>query len=98
MSTFKSLVKEGIVKKEATCNLRNGETPDGCWALAHGDLERGHILSVSYEAALEDLPKLIIDAFINKFDRKPIKGELDAVLDVVKQNMEIAIEQGRIPS
>jgi len=96
MSTYKSLLKEGLVSKNDNCNLLDG-TPDGCWALQNSDLAQGHILSVSYENAVDMLPKLIIDAFINKYERIPDTSDLIDIQQKVSESMKIAIEKGKLP-
>lgn len=96
MSTFKELVKDGIFTGNEKCNLRGQDTPDGCWALQNDELPQSHIFCVEYQAAIEDLPKLIIDSFINKNGKKPDAIEFAEITKEVIENMKIAVQQGRI--
>lgn len=96
MSTFKELVKEGILEGNEKCNLRGENTPDGCWALQNHILPQEHIFCVEYQAAVEVLPKLIIDAFINKHGKKPDAIEFAEITKEVIENMKIAVGHGRI--
>jgi|SRR5690554_355923 len=97
MSTFNTILKQGLVKKSDSCNFTNGKPADGCWALDNGELPQGHILCVSYENALDVLPKLIIDSFINKYNRKPRVTDLNKIIEAVTQSMNTAIVQGKLP-
>jgi hypothetical protein len=98
MGTFKGILKDNIgVNRKAKCNLDDESTPDGIWALANDKLERGHLLCVSYNRAVDDLPKLIIDSFINKFNRIPDAKDFEGIIDKVKASMQIAIDQGKLP-
>ncbi len=97
MSTFKSLLKQGIVKKSDTCNFTDDTPADGCWALSNDKLAKGHVLCVSYENAVDMLPKLIIDAYINKHNRIPTAADLTDIISSVAQSMKVAIVKGKLP-
>lgn len=96
MSTFKELVKNGILTGNEKCNLRGMSTPDGCWSIQNETLPLGHLFCVEYQSAIEDLPKLIIDAFINKFGKIPNGIEFAEITKEMIENMKIAVEQGRV--
>lgn len=95
MATFKSLVKEDLLKGNEKCNLRGHKAPDGCWALQNEKLGLSHLFCVEYQAAIEDLPKLIIDAFINKYGKLPDALEFAEITKEVIENMKIAVDQGK---
>lgn len=96
MSTFKELVKDGILSGKEKCNLRGELTPDGCWSIQNENLALGHLFCVEYQSAIEDLPRLIIDAFINKFGEKPDAIEFAEITKEVIENMKIAVDQSRV--
>ncbi len=97
MSTFKELVKDGLVPETTECHIYRGTKPDGCWALDGSNFPQGHILCVSYKNAMHALPKLLIDAYINKNNKIPTSDDLQEILKEVEASMVVAISQGRLP-
>jgi hypothetical protein len=95
MSTFRRLVNEGLLTGDEKCNLRGHSTPDGCWGLHNNELASSHLFCVEFQAAIEDLPKLIIDAFINKHGKIPDVLEFNNITKEVIENMKVAVNQGQ---
>lgn len=97
MTTFNSLLKLGLVSKKDKCNFGE-ETPDASWLLHNTTLaDNGNLITVSYESAINDLPKLIVDAFINKYEKIPNEADLTEILSKVHDSMSIAIQFGKVP-
>lgn len=95
MSTFKELVNHELLSGSEKCNFYSNGTPDGCWALDNGELPQGNILCIEYLVALDVLPKLIIDSFINKYGKKPNESEFTEIMRHISESMKIAIDKGR---
>ncbi|MFO7939691.1 MAG: hypothetical protein R6U66_08075 [Bacteroidales bacterium] len=92
MSTFKNLVSSKMLTGNEKCHLLGSRNPDGCWAMAGSKLYEDHILCVSFEAAVDAFPKLIIDAFMNKYNRKPTAIEFAELTSHILENMKFALK------
>jgi hypothetical protein len=93
---MKAKIHFSMVKPEpkSVCNFLSKETtPDAVWHLNHPS---GDNLYVSYEAALDALPKIIIDAFVNKHNRIPTAEDLTQILSDVLTSMNRAIKVSKL--
>ncbi|MBF0430515.1 MAG: hypothetical protein HQK83_04510 [Fibrobacteria bacterium] len=97
MSTFKSLIGNVVDGSEKSSFYDENSVPDGAWAL-NGTLIQDHLLAITFEESVDVLPKLIIDSFINKYERIPSGEDITSILEEVAKNMKIAIQQGKTPN